>query len=206
MWKLMRLAAIFAVCALVLPAQSDPNLDRNKRLAREFLEQVWFQGHAEAAVKYFASDYITNDPRRGFNLKEQPDMQVRIAGQTCVENYDCSHSKILFETAEGDRVSVSWILVGSPRKLGLSALAATFGQSPMEIRVMNVMRFDSMGKIIEFTSLRDDLGAYTAMGVFNLALLSLFVLGAFAGMGLFWLIARNPFRRPAVPSGDNKKR
>lgn len=186
----MRSAFLFPLLLLALGMHAETPVDRNKQLARRFLDNVWFAGKAEEAAKYIAPEVIVNDPRRGLGLRESPETQARQARQWCVESGDCAASEIVAQVAEGDRVSTYWVLRWNPKGTWAGLLAGTLGQSPVERRAVSLFRFDESGRIVEMSSLRDDLGILTDQGYVNLLIVIVFALGGALGMCLMWLLRR----------------
>lgn len=202
----MRIRAVFRCRLLALlgplvliatPAypQDSSAAQRNKQIARDFYEKVWFHGDAEAASRYFAPTYRINDPGRGFGLTEHARTQIDIARQWCRDRGDCRSSQIVSQVAEGDTVATYWVLRLQPQGTFARPIATLFGRVPLERRIVNIMRFNADGRIIETSNLRDDFGMLADLGYINLAILSLFALGGAFGMALMWFTIRFTRRR-----------
>jgi hypothetical protein len=160
----MRAAVALLLFALCLRAGEAE--DRNKAAARVFIEQAWIQGRTDVA------------PAAG---------QERVARTWCVENGDCSGSAVLWQAAEGDRVTTFWMLRQTPKRPVWKALAHLFGRVPLELPMLTVLRFEN-GQIVEGQNLHDDLALYAGMGVVNAMLVFVFALGGACGIALVWLM------------------
>lgn len=190
----------FVLCTFVLMALSaaaQDQVERNKALASHFLQDVWFTGKAEEAVKYVATEVIVNDARRGLGLRENARTQQHQIWRWCVEKGDCAASEVVAQVAQGDLVATYWILRWSPKRLWEGLLAGALGRSPVERRAMSIFRFDESGKIVEISNLRDDLGILTDQGYVNLLVVVIFALGGALGMSLMWVLIRRTRRHAA---------
>ena len=156
---LLSLAAALSVAA---PASADAahlaqerpaptRLERNKRLAREFYEKLWFSDQSDSYAEYVADTYVVHDvgPRKG--VTEQAAEQKAIA--------DFFHAmgtmtgEIDYPIAEGDKVATRWWISMSD----VSEQGRAMGVEPFErIAIINVFRFDDEGRIVEIWNHRHD--------------------------------------------------
>jgi hypothetical protein len=184
-----RMRALILLFCLPLFAGESSEADRNKLVARQYLEDAWFKGNPELARRFLASSILVSDPRGRQGATEGPDAQVNIIRRWCVVNGDCSKSQILYHLAEGDRVVTAWTFRQKQKRVLTALLAAALGRDPVERSMVSIFRIRE-GRIVELTSLRDDLGIYSDLGLLNFAVLMLWALGGASGMGLMWLIGR----------------
>jgi len=132
------------VVALTLPCQAQPasEQEKNKTVARAFVEEVLGQGKLERYTDFHTADYVGHfsDNRGDFNVAEDlaaareerkalPDMQFAI-----------NHM-----VAEGDLVVVHWTVWGTNTQPGMG-LPAT--GKPIKVSGMTLFRFRA-GKISE---------------------------------------------------------
>ena len=187
--------ALLLLCALPLMAQEAPEPDHNKALARSYFAESWFRGNPEAVRRFLAPSYQVFDPRGREGAMEGPEVQVNIIRRWCVDNGDCSGSRILYQVAEGDRVLTAWTFRQRQKRLFTKVLAGALGRDPVERPMLSIFRIRD-GRIVEMTSLRDDLGIYADLGLLNFAVLMLWALGGASGMGLMWWIGRKTRSSP----------
>ena len=125
-------------------------LERNKETARKFYEDLWFSNNTGKYADYVAEEYVVHDvgPRKG--VTEKAIEQKNIA--------DFFHSmgemtgEIDYQIAEGDRVATRWWTTMKP-----SDEARARGMTDVErVAIINVMRFNEEGKIVEFWNHRHD--------------------------------------------------
>jgi hypothetical protein len=184
---------LFLGLAPALAAAADEAGERNKMLARRFLEEAWFLGHSAYAAEAFAPRYVVFDARQRSGIEESRDVQVNLARQWCTGGADCSKSEIMWQVAEGDRVATYWVFRYQPSGALARTMAGMFGRLPVEAPVVNIFRFED-GKIVEAVNQRDDLGIFQGMGVLNLAIVVTFALGGALGI-LLSVILQKAMRR-----------
>ncbi len=142
-------AAMLAVAACASESDADM-LERNKEIARNFYEDLWFSENTDAYSKYVADTYIVHDvgPRKG--VEESAVEQKNIA--------DLFHSlgemsgRIDYQIAEGDKVATRWFISLDPN----DEMKAR-GFPPVDgVAIINVFRFNDEGKIVEVWNHRHD--------------------------------------------------
>ncbi|WP_375208193.1 ester cyclase [Hyphococcus sp.] len=142
-------AAFLALAACASEADTDV-LERNKEVARNFYEDLWFSENTDKYAEYVADTYIVHDvgPRKG--VEEVAVEQKNIA--------DLFHSlgdmtgKIDYQIAEGDKVATRWFISLDPNEE-----MAAMGFPPVDgVAIINVFRFNDEGKIVEVWNHRHD--------------------------------------------------
>ncbi len=132
-------------------AQSaEDTLERNKRLAREFYENLWFTDNTDAYADYVFAEYTVHDLGQRKGVTEAAIEQKNIA--------DLFHSfgeltgEIDYQIAEGDKVATRWFI-----SLDASEEAKAMGMTDVDrVAIINVFRFDDNGKIVEIWNHRHD--------------------------------------------------
>jgi len=158
-------STILLALALTLPltacdgmAQADSEnsaevtTERNKRLAREFYENLWFTNNTDVYADYVADEYLIHD------IGDKPGAEIVESGITQKEIADRFHGLgnmtgvIDYQIAEGDKVATRWFISMVPN----SEMAAA-GFPPVEdVPIINVFRFNDEGKITEIWNHRHD--------------------------------------------------
>lgn len=139
------------------PTSSDCNKEtqeKNKALAKELYEKVWFSNNPEVVDKLVAKEYTLHDIGEDKNIKETPQDQKDIA-QFFWDNGKMSGS-IDYQIAECDLVATRWQWKFEPE----SFLYKMMG-GKNQIPIINVYRFKD-GKIVEIWNHRHDID--TALG------------------------------------------
>lgn len=129
---------------------ADATLERNKRLAREFYENLWFSDNTEAYADYVADEYVVHDvgPRKG--ITEAAVEQKAIAD--LFHGFGELSGEIDYQIAEGDKVATRWFI-----SLDASEEAKAMGMTDVDrVAIINVFRFDEDGKIVEVWNHRHD--------------------------------------------------
>lgn len=156
-------AALAAALALVLPACSDAGstaqaeaappqdrLDRNKRLAREFYEKLWFSDNTDAYADYVADEYVVHDIGARKNVTEPAIEQKKTAD--LFHSFGELSGEIDYQIAEGDKVATRWFI-----SLDASDRAKQMGLTDVDrVPIINVFRFDDAGRIVEIWNHRHD--------------------------------------------------
>ncbi len=123
--------------------------ERNKTLAREFFEALWFSNRTDSFDNYVAEEYVVHDTGDRKNVTEPAVTQKEIA--------DFLHSQgdmtgsIDFQIAEGDLVATRWQWKFKPTSLMFRVLGGR-----EQIPIINVFRFRD-GKIVEIWNHRHDI-------------------------------------------------
>ncbi|REJ79370.1 MAG: hypothetical protein DWQ47_01120 [Acidobacteria bacterium] len=125
--------------------------EKNKQLAREFYEKVWFSKNTEAALELFAPEYVVHDIGDRKGVTEQAVEQKNIA-DFFWSNGDMSESSIDFQIAERDLVATRWQFRHKPQSIHFWLLGSTEEPNP----IINVFRFKD-GKIVEVWNHRHDI-------------------------------------------------
>jgi predicted SnoaL-like aldol condensation-catalyzing enzyme len=123
--------------------------ERNKALAREFYENLWFSDNTDRYDRYVADEYIVHDIGDRKGVTEPAIEQKEIA--------DFFHSQgkmtgsIDFQIADGDLVATRWHWQMEPTSLMFRVMG---GRD--QIPIINVFRFED-GKIVEIWNHRHDI-------------------------------------------------
>ena len=84
------------------------NIEENKKLARDFFEQIWNQGDESAIDEFIAENASGNDPKFGVGRQS-----FRIAWQLWRKAFPDIHFEVQEIIAEGDTVVTRWRLTGT---------------------------------------------------------------------------------------------
>lgn len=135
-----------------IAAVSESTTDRNKRLAREFYENLWFTDNTSAYSDYVADEYIIHDlgDTKGAGPIEPAIIQQQIADR--LHSYGEMTGEIDYQIAEGDMVATRWFIYLDPTE---EAEAMGFTQVD-GVPIINVFRFNDAGKIVEIWNHRHD--------------------------------------------------
>ncbi len=126
------------------------NIERNKAIATAFYKDLWFTNNTESYSKYVADNYVVHDlgPRKG--LTEPAIEQKNIAD--LFHGFGEMTGKIDYQIAEGDKVATRWFVYLEP-----SDRAKAMGLTKVDgVAIINVMRFNEAGKIVEIWNHRHD--------------------------------------------------
>lgn len=133
----------------ITATQAD-TLERNKATARKFYEDLWFSNNTGTYADYVADEYVVHDIGDRKGITEQAIEQKNIA--------DFFHSmgemtgEIDYQIAEGDKVATRWWTTMKP-----TDEARARGMPDVDrVAIINVMRFNDEGKIVEFWNHRHD--------------------------------------------------
>lgn len=150
----MRMAATVALAAFAMGACSDQvgdtTAERNKQLARQFYEDLWFSTQTEKYADYVADTYVVHDvgPRKG--VTEAAVAQKEIAD--LFHSFGTMSGEIDYQIAEGDKVATRWFVSLDPSEQGRA-----MGITPVDrVAIINVFRFNDDGKIVEIWNHRHD--------------------------------------------------
>ena len=121
----------------------------NKKIARDFYQDLWFSNNTVNYAKYVAETYVVHDIGKRKGVVEPAVEQKNIA-DFFWENGTLS-GKIDYQVAEGDLVATRWTGTYKPETL-IGKIAV--GDS--ELPIINVLRIKD-GKIVEFWNHRHDI-------------------------------------------------
>ncbi len=146
----------FAVVAMLGPVLSAPaqttsaeTLEENKRLAREFYENLWFTNNTGTYADYVADTYVVHDTGDRKGLSEPAIEQKHIADFFWA-NGELS-GEIDYQIAEGDYVATRWRARMEPK-----TLLGRILMNDDDLPIINVFRFEN-GKIVEIWNHRHDI-------------------------------------------------
>lgn len=124
--------------------------ERNKEIARNFYQDLWFSNNTDQYAKYVASEYVVHDigDRKGVT---EPAIEQKNIADFFWENGTWD-SKINYQIAEGDLVATRWETTFKPTTL-LGKVAIGSGTIP----IINVFRINDEGKIVEIWNHRHDI-------------------------------------------------
>jgi len=130
------------VVAMTLSCQARPASDqeKNKAVARTFIEEVLGQGKLERYSDFHAADFVGHSAERDFTLAE--DMAAAREERTAMPDMRFAINHMV---AEGDLVVVHWTAWGTNTHPGMG-LPAT--GKPIKVSGMTLFRFKA-GKISE---------------------------------------------------------
>jgi steroid delta-isomerase-like uncharacterized protein len=130
------------VVAMTLHGQAQPASDqeKNKSVAREFVEEVLSQGKLERYSESHTADFVAHGTERDFTLAE--DLAMAREERTALPDMQFAVNHMV---AEGDLVVVHWTVWGTNTQPGMG-LPAT--GKPVNVSGMTLFRFRA-GKISE---------------------------------------------------------
>lgn len=124
-------------------------LEENKRLARGFYNDLWFNNNTEKYGLYVADTFVAHDIGDRKNSTEPAIEQKNIADFFWKHGTLSGH--INYQLADGDLVATRWISEFEPESLfGRVVLGKT------SLPIINVLRIKD-GKIVEFWNHRHDI-------------------------------------------------
>ena len=123
--------------------------DRNKKIARNFYEDLWFNNRTDNYIKYVNETYVAHDIGDRKEVTENALEQKRIADQFW-DNGEIS-GRIDYQIADGDLVATRWRL-----SFEANSLIGKFFEEE-NFPIINVFRFNEEGKIIELWNHRHDI-------------------------------------------------
>ena len=164
----MRLSVLVPACLLAFSSLSisacaadetaasqesaEDTLERNKRLAREFYENLWFTDNTGVYADYVADEYVIHDigDTKGAMPIEAAITQKEIADT--FHGFGEMTGEIDYQIAEGDLVATRWFVSMAPNEE-----AAANGFPPVNgVPIVNIFRFNEEGKIVEIWNHRHD--------------------------------------------------
>lgn len=129
---------------------SSSKLEKNKEIARNFYQDLWFTDNTDNYSEYVAEEYVVHDigDRKGVT---EPAIEQKIIADRFWDN-GTWEGKINYQIAEGDLVATRWEATYNPSTfLG----KVMFGSG--SIPIINVFRFNDEGKIVEIWNHRHDI-------------------------------------------------
>lgn len=147
-------AAMLAGCGAAAQnaaAADDAGMEeRNKQLAREFYEELWFSDNTDAYARFVADEYVVHDVGDRKNVTEPAIEQKNIADM--FHGFGDVSGAIDWQMADGDMVATRWTI-----SLDASPEAQEMGMTSVEdVPIINVFRFNEAGKIVEIWNHRHD--------------------------------------------------
>ncbi len=155
---------------------------RNKAIATDFYNSLWFSDNTDRYADFFNEDYVVHDTgdRKGVT---EPALEQKSIADFFHERGVMSGA-IDYQVADGDLVATRWIWRFEPTSLMFKLMG---GRN--EIPIINVFRFDSEGKIVEIWNHRHDIDT----GAANVKILQGFVIGilpTLASLLAVWMYRR----------------
>lgn len=128
----------------------DNKKDRNKEIARNFYQDLWFTNNTDKYAAYVAEEYVVHDIGDRKAVTE-PAIEQKIIANLFWDNGTWD-SKINYQIADGDLVATRWEATYQPSTfLG----KVMFGSGT--IPIINVFRINEEGKIVEIWNHRHDI-------------------------------------------------
>lgn len=150
----MKTIALLSILFLPISllGQSDSSLtleEQNKKIARDFYQDLWFTNNTDQYDKYVAETYVAHDIGDRKNSQEVATEQKKIAD--FFWNNGKLSGQIDFQIAEGNLVATRWTGRFEPKTL-VGKIFIGEGKVP----IINVFRIED-GKIVEFWNHRHDI-------------------------------------------------
>ncbi|WP_411768510.1 ester cyclase [Winogradskyella sp. A3E31] len=123
--------------------------ERNKQLARNFYEDLWFNNRTDNYSKYMAEEYVAHDIGDRKDLVEPAIEQKYIADRFW--NDGEMSGRIDYQIADGDLVATRWLWSME----GNSMMGKLY--ETKNLPIINVFRFNDDGKIVEVWNHRHDI-------------------------------------------------
>ncbi len=125
-------------------------LEKNKELARNFYQDLWFSNNTEKYIDYMADSYVAHDigDRKG---SVEPAIEQKEIADFFWENGVLS-GEIDYQIAEGDLVATRWQSTFEAE----SMLGKLFIEMDQPLPIINVFRIKD-GKIVELWNHRHDI-------------------------------------------------
>lgn len=131
-----------------LVIQSKQN--RNKEIARNFYQDLWFTDNTDNYTEYVADTYVVHDigDRKGVT---EPAVEQKNIADFFWDNGNWD-SKVNYQIAEGDLVATRWEATYDP-----TTFTGNFLIGEGTIPIINVFRINDEGKIVEIWNHRHDI-------------------------------------------------
>lgn len=158
----MKHLLILVVIVLSVSAYSQNELEsiniqeRNKDIARNFYQDLWFTNNTDNYKNYVADTYVVHDIGDRKNVTE-PAIEQKITADRFWDNGSWD-SKINYQIAEGDLVATRWEATYKPSTF-LGKMMFGSGTTP----IINVFRINNEGKIVEIWNHRHDIDTRQTM-------------------------------------------
>ena len=144
---LLSFACVLASCA-TLDVPSDT--ERNKIIAQQFYQDLWFSNNTANYAQYVADTYVIHDVGPAKGVTEPAIKQKEIAD--VFHSFGDLTGEIDYQIAEGDKVATRWFV-----KLDPTEAAQQIGMTKVDgVAIINVFRFNAEGKIVEIWNHRHD--------------------------------------------------
>jgi len=170
--------SLFASTSAHAQAGDAARLEENKRIARDFYQDLWFSDNTGNFGRYVAETYVVHDIGDRKGVTEPAVEQKNVAD--FFWNNGILAGSIDYQLADGDLVATRWTCEFEPTTwFGRLAIGS------FRMPVVNVLRIEN-GKIVEFWNHRHDIdGPQTTL----LKLQGLLIGLAFGLVPLFWAIS-----------------
>ena len=152
MKKLLILTACSLTMAGAYAQQSSTDyllLERNKQIARDFYQDLWFTDNTDNYDKYVADTYVAHD------IGDRKGVQEPAIEQKEIADFFWANGKMKcafdYQIAEGDLVATRWTVDYEPE-----TLLGQFLVSDQPLPIINVFRIRD-GKIVELWNHRHDI-------------------------------------------------
>jgi predicted SnoaL-like aldol condensation-catalyzing enzyme len=150
----MKTIALFSILFLPISLLGQPGRsltieEQNKRIARDFYQDLWFTQNTDQYGKYVAKTYVAHDIGNRKNSQEEAIEQKKIAD--FFWNNGKLSGQIDFQIAEGNLVATRWTGQFEPKTL-VGKIFIGEGKVP----IINVFKIED-GKIVEFWNHRHDI-------------------------------------------------
>ena len=155
---------------------------RNKAIAAEFYNALWFSNNTDRYAEFFHDDYVVHDTGERKNVTE-PSIEQKFIADFFHDN-GVMTGEIDYQIADGNLVATRWFWRLEPRSLMFKVMGGN-----NEIPIINVFRFDSDGKIVEIWNHRHDIDT----GAANVKLLKGLAIGlvpTVASLIVVWVYRR----------------
>jgi len=143
------LICICTVALLILAPSAWADPEENKRLARGFYENLWFNDNTDRYRDYVADEYVIHDIGDDKNLTEAAVQQKDVAD--FFWSMGKMSGEIDYQIAEGDLVATRWEWHFVP-----NTMIGHLMMGDTVIPIINVFRFED-GKIVEIWNHRHDI-------------------------------------------------
>lgn len=154
-------SALLALLLLAaLPAVAEESVpERNERMARDFMDQVYNQRQLDRIADYVAEDFVDSSPGAPTDLQGR-DLVRRQAEATFAAFPDLVFEPLRM-VAEGDLVAIHWTSHGtSSDQIGGPAAAGR----KVELQGISIFRYDDEGKVVESWDIVDRAGLFNQLG------------------------------------------
>lgn len=132
------------------PADDQDITSRNKEIALNFYQDLWFSDNTEKYADYVAETYVIHDIGNAKGLTEPAINQKKIADT--FHSFGVLTGEIDYQIAEGDKVATRWFVSLDP-----NPEAMAMGMTAVDgVAIINVFRFNPDGKIVEIWNHRHD--------------------------------------------------